>query len=391
MCTSKTTLLCTLALAAFFTACTIDDSPLDTRLFACTNDGSCGDGWGCKRATPYALDFCAERCTPGDVASCDGICTRDNLCLRGCQIYDDGTTSACPSRDYACIRSSIERDSGVCYPVTVCALDADCPIGQACLSEGFGTDQLYCVPSAAAAACAPGSVSAAGVFNTDAPYCFPTCEDADICPPGFGCLTQASLLGTPEMPVADLCIPGIYGVACDDDSNCLQGRCLDTGAVGRICTMSCNEASRQFGALGCGGLSRGASFDGFFEMECDAGAGGGADGGLCSVRYAVGWPSCTPPGGAYPCVSDPPGIECLPLDLAGVRYDICSRACTSHAECNAARDGDRNFCAGLAASGSGICYPRGGAGDSCFDGMSCRSGICAGAIGSDPGTCMAPR
>ena len=376
-----------LALAVLLSACTVDDSTLDTALFACANDGSCGTGWGCKRATPYSVDFCAQRCVSGDVSTCDGICTRDNLCLRGCQIYDDGSTSACPSLDYACIRTSLESNSGVCYPVQVCALDGDCPAGQACLSDGFHIDRLYCVPSAAAAPCAAGSVSAQDIFNDTSPYCFPTCATADrICPPGFGCLHQATLFSRAEPPAPPPCIPGISGVSCDDDSNCLLGRCLDTGAVGRLCTITCNEASRQFGALGCAGLSRGGSFDGLFEMACDAAAGGGVDGGLCSVRYALGWPSCTDASGAYPCLNDPPGTACTPLDISGTHYDLCTRACASSAECNTPGT-SRNFCAGLAAGGSGFCLPGSPRGGTCYLDDACAEGACVGATATTAGTC----
>jgi len=384
MSTSKTTLLCTFALAVFFAACTVDDSPLDTRVFACTNDGSCGDGWGCKRATPYAVDFCAERCTPGDVRSCDGICTDDGLCLRGCQINPDGTATACPSEDYSCIGTSIESNSGVCYPVKVCAADTDCPAGQACLSEGFNVERLYCVPNSSVAECAAGSVSASDLLGAAFPYCFPTCRTSDsVCPPGFGCLTQLALFTEPA------CIPGVPGVSCKDDSNCLIGGCRDVGGVGRICTITCNDASRRYSADGCTGLAEFAGFDGLYTMECDTAAGGGIDGGLCSVRYQLGWPSCTPPGMAYPCASTPAGTECLPVDVDGDTINICSRSCTSNLQCNVGTS-IRNYCAGLGA-GSGICLPRGAPDDPCFVDDACRSDNCVGAAGTSAGACGAAR
>jgi hypothetical protein len=378
--------LLALALVTLAAACTVDDSSLDTALFECASDGSCGAGWGCVRATPYAVDFCAPRCT---ATTCDGICTNDGLCLRGCQIYADGTTSTCPGTDFDCIRTSVESDSGVCYPVTVCASDADCSSGEACLSDEFHIDRLYCVPSAApGTTCAAGSVSASDFLVGIPPYCFPTCATADrICPPGFGCLHQTTLAADPPAPPP--CIPGIPGISCDDDSNCLFGSCLDTGAPGRVCTITCNEASRRYGAAGCDGLSQGNGFDRIFRMECDPAAGGGTDGGLCSVRYALGWPSCTDATGAYPCTSDPPGTSCMPVDTRdGATVDVCTRACTAAEPtvCDPRATG-RNYCLTISLAGDGLCMPRVPLGESCYTDAGCSEGTCVGAVGANPGVC----
>ncbi|MCB9601326.1 MAG: hypothetical protein H6720_13460 [Sandaracinus sp.] len=85
-----------LALLALLAACTVEDGFLDDALFPCEGPQDCGEGWGCVRGTPYAEDFCAREC--GEM-SCDGICTvqgDDVLCLRGCRLREDGTSSECP-------------------------------------------------------------------------------------------------------------------------------------------------------------------------------------------------------------------------------------------------------------------------------------------------------
>ena len=366
--------LLALALVASVAGCTVDDSSLNTALFPCTNDAACGQGWGCKRATPYASDFCAARCVPGDPASCDGICTADDLCLPACRI--DESTSACPSDGYSCIRTSIDSTTGICYPVTVCDAVTDCAPGEACLSTDFELTKLYCIPTSETSSCGAGSRSLADVIPGASPYCLATCADVDsVCPPGFGCLTQLRFFRT-DTATPPLCFPGVAGVACADDTNCLVGRCLNTGPGGKVCTITCNEASRLYGAAGCSAASAGNLFEEFFSMECDPTADGGREGGLCSVHYDIGWVGCTPPGGAYPCVTSPAGTACVAVNSGGMEINVCTGACTTSSECNRGTS-DRNYCAGITAGmPTGFCVPRAGPGVDCLIDEGCRSMRC---------------
>ena len=113
--------------------CQVDDTFLDEDLFECTIGSDCGKGWSCVKATPYEANFCAPDCSD----SCDGTCTGggEPACLRGCAIAEDGTPGECQSEDYSCIRTSIERDMGVCYPAESCETSDDCDAGEVCLTQ----------------------------------------------------------------------------------------------------------------------------------------------------------------------------------------------------------------------------------------------------------------
>ena len=55
-----------LALAVLLSACTVDDSTLDTALFACANDGSCGTGWGLGGGSGFTMaSEWPNRCVDG--------------------------------------------------------------------------------------------------------------------------------------------------------------------------------------------------------------------------------------------------------------------------------------------------------------------------------------
>jgi hypothetical protein len=363
------------------TGCRVKDGFLQTDLFPCEGPSDCGEGWGCVRASPYATDFCAERC---DSTTCDGVCTRQEdsmgnpleLCLRGCRINEDGTTSECDGEGFSCIRASAERDDGVCYPVNSCNTDTDCPAGTACLSSlavgvpgDPGVDNYYCVPRPAAGMCPSRSIPIdLGVRGGE--LCLATCEPTDTrCPPGFGCLEQASL-GGPDSFVP--CFPGVYGTPCEDDTNCVFGSCQEVGAAGRQCTLTCDEAILLAG--GCPGLLSLELFSGLFELECDPSLQGGEGGGLCVTRYDIGFPCTTPESELFVCRE---GLECRSFNVPMMApVKLCSRNCATDMDCN--RPGERpdNFCLVGVPLGGSSCLPKGDDGSGCSDGNQCRSGVC---------------
>lgn len=353
--------------------CKVRSGFVDTDLFPCSVASDCGEGWGCVRASPYASDFCAPICDE----TCDGICTEQegaSLCLRGCRISDEGVPSECLGEGFACIRTSTETNAGICYPVDGCSIQGDCEADHVCLS-GFAAgvpeappiDNSFCVPSPGRVPCPARStpVSLGGEFA----LCLATCEPPDTrCPPSFGCLEQFGLFSAGrEVP----CFPGVYGTPCDDDTNCLFGRCLDTGGAGKQCTTTCDDAQLQ--AFGCANLLNLGIVSPVFELECDPSANGGADGGLCVTRYGVGFP-CTPDRPAFTCLD---GLECRPFPTGGgATVDLCSKNCVVDEGCNDPGEPAINYCLRGFPPGGSSCLPKGSAGDGCSTPNHCLSGVC---------------
>jgi hypothetical protein len=358
-------------------ACSVDRDVLQERLFMCSTSEDCGPEWGCARASPYASDFCAPRCGDGQ---CDGICVRQQgfrgertLCLSGCRIAEDGTTSGCSADGYSCIRVSVESNEGVCYPVDSCSHAAQCGKDELCLSElvapvagDIRSDNLYCVPTAESEGGCPARSLPVDVGERRR-MCLATCTASDTrCPPGSGCMRPLAVAGAAnELP----CFPGLYGVPCNDDTNCLFGQCEDVGDAGRICTTSCDEAARIAG--GCGGLMSVERLGSVFHLECDPQAGGGEEGGLCVTRYGTGYPCTTPDSDAYQCAE---GLQCRTLATGEGEQKLCTRECTTDRECN---EGEResNYCL-HGGPGGGVCLPKRPAGAECFAPEQCLSGVC---------------
>lgn len=353
--------------ALLWAGCTVDSGYLDRDLYPCEVDSDCGAGWGCVRGAPYAADFCAPSC---ESTPCDGICAIQgdrSLCLRGCRIRDDGTTSDCAGEDFSCVRTSAEMDDGICYPAMACSGSSDCAEAEVCLSDfvslGPGNavgDHLYCVPAPDDdLACPARSVPV--TFGDLGDLCLATCDPPDTrCPPGFGCLRQAAVFSDEEV----LCFPGLYGVPCDDDTNCVYGRCLDTGPS-KQCTLSCDAAAELAG--GCGNVSSLATVVDALAFECDPNAG---ESGLCATRSSLGFLCTTPESDAYVCADD---LECRSFPSGDGEVRLCTSPCSIDQQCN--RPGDSaNFC--LRGFGPGACLPKVAAGRACSEDNQCQSGRC---------------
>jgi len=355
--------------------CTVDGSFLDTELFLCAGLSDCGDDWSCVRATPYASDFCAPDCSD----SCDGVCVvqgERESCLQGCRILDDFSTSECQSPDYDCIRVSAQNDDGVCYPVEGCIESSTCGDDEECLTSlaaafgigggGLRADNLYCVPAPEdPEQCPPRSIHVDDIFSSDVGFnmCLPVCDASDTrCPPAFGCLRQ--LAGISGLAA---CIPGIYGIPCDDDTNCMLGSCIDTGSSGRFCTTSCAFADRL--AFGCENLSRPLNGLGLrYRLECDASANGGADGGLCAPRYEIGVACTEPETSTFACAE---GLECIAI--ADGAQKICTKTCVTDDDCNQEGRSRDNYCSSI----FDVCSPQLSSGDTgCVRDGNCLSNSC---------------
>lgn len=363
-----------LACALVLLGCQVDSDYLEDVLYHCEGPADCGEGWGCVRASPYAADFCAPDCE--EDSGCDGICTVQNdraLCLRGCRFREDGTASSC-SEGYECVRTSVETDEGVCYPVQTCRSSAECASEEICLSElvGLGPEDpdsagFYCVPT-------PDETGSCGLRSTPvslgagSQLCLATCDPPDTrCPPGFGCLLQSAILAEEDDDV--LCFPGLYGVPCDDDTNCIFGSCRDTGGAGRQCTLTCEEAGLLAG--GCGDLFSLGTVIGALELECEPEANGGEGGGLCVVRSDIGFVCTTPESDAYRCAE---GLECRTFPTSDGSIKLCTKTCRIDQQCNEPGSSEHYCVDGLA--GPGFCFPRAPDGSDCTEDRECVSGTC---------------
>jgi len=345
---------------AALSACTVDTAVLATGFFVCHGDNDCGDGFGCLRAQPYGPDFCAPICDPEDTSSCDGICTRvvdstryEGLCLHGCGISNDGTASGCPAPELSCVRTGSGSD-GVCHSARGCSSSADCAAGDLCLTEPAATirqfldldieaDHFYCLPgSEPPTAATPTGTCPDGTWPAHFPVgfdpvtrerieklgCVAGCSAVNPrCPPAFGCLvTRPIVTGVGQT----YCVPGFYGVPCTDDSNCLFGRCLETGYGLRYCTETCNDAAR----LGsCERLVEPRVVGGTMRLVCDPSQNGGAEGGVCVPEFGIGG-ACSPTtASAYTCAD---GLTCHEGRSAmGLAVSFCTQPCTTAADCPA--------------------------------------------------------
>ncbi len=303
---------------------------IDDRIYGCAVDSDCGEGFGCFLGAPYADDFCAPVCD----ASCDGTCVRQGereLCLRGCRIFDDGSTSMCASRGLECIRISTESDEGVCYPAKKCDDLDDCGDNEVCLSilAGLGAtdgnrNNFYCVPAPVGPEQECPVRSLALPITEDVSMCLATCVPPDTrCPPGFGCVDQAAFGGRDG---DTFCLPGLYGVPCNDDTSCLRGRCIDTGPAGKMCTLSCNDAVRAAGT--CNALPNIGFVWDALSFECDETAPG--DGGLCVTRSNIGFICTEPDSTIYTCSE---GLFCEAPAFAPEGVRVCTKVCAGDSEC----------------------------------------------------------
>ena len=240
-------LACVVAIGA--AACTAS-STADKRILPASTTTDCGPGYACTTGSVLVgYDFCAPAPDPCNETTCDGGCTADGTCLRGCDLYADGTAGPCPIEGTTCIRSS-SPTRGVCYPVKSCNRSTDCPAGEMCLSQAVPDEMgdlppnLYCVPNPSATmTCPPGYVYVP--FLVEGGLCAPACSADLECPPTFGCLTIARVFGL----TADPCFPGVIGTSCTDDTNCIFGQCLAfNGSGAKVCTLRCSEVEATPGA-----------------------------------------------------------------------------------------------------------------------------------------------
>lgn len=345
--------------------------------YRCAADADCLDGYACVDRTPLGEPgYCVPACSPARGAeTCpEGICTEEGACLDRCALAVDGTvTEGCPA-GLTCVRTDSLRGEGVCYAIDGCSVGSDCTSDdgapRACIGDALGiparipgldiaSNRLYCLHAPegpSADRCPEGTLLLEGAT----PICMPTCTgEGERCPPATTCLADLGWYfgasGT------DVCFPGAWGVPCEDDTQCLFGRCLDLGER-RVCTERCDDVPGAPGSDGCALLS-GSTFYGTFAARCEEV--GGAR--LCVTRGEIG----TPCGREMPCID---ALTCFLVRSEST--GICSRGCAIDADCWLAEIPPERRMAAYCETTLGACLPRRPVGSACSRDGQCSSGHC---------------
>jgi len=194
--------------------------------------------------------FCTKRCDPNRPAEPGFFCTSSGALLESCHPGAEDIPCQSP---LGCYRTDLIRDDGVCLWVPTCEYggekathdDRKCGISRSicagavlqtlvsgsALESFIHTDNLHCV---AEPPCDTNGCPGTGLpeacpsdfyqIDFDLPITCGSVCDRFACPPNFAC-ARSSNSGSPS-----LCLPGVLGMRCSHDEDCLVGDCLDTGA-----------------------------------------------------------------------------------------------------------------------------------------------------------------
>jgi len=306
---------------------------------------------------PGADALCLGDAAAGDSNCVDG-CVTDADCRPGYDCFDTGLLGGMPGGPLACLPfcvdgsdcdagQSCDATSFTCYTTgssigDPCTANADCPMGAVCIGEAllgfpggycfaecdptgggacptggtcYGTDPMDATAGSCFLDCTPGpgggTCARAGYACSDAlpyggmlsdPACVPDCSaDSDCTEPAFGCEEVIGLCQPPALT---------FGEACDDQSGCVGGICLDEASSGEpfgLCHDECDPTMSIPGDCPAGGTC----------IDVSGFAGGTL--GLC-------YPSCDP---AMPDCRD--GYECTTFPLT--TDEVCLANCTASSQC----------------------------------------------------------
>jgi hypothetical protein len=452
MTAGRAALLGLLAVLAWI-GCSAREDAFYEKIYSCDNNASrtCGTTRQGKPMTCFAAsqlggeNFCVEACDPA-TRSADPhfTCLSSGALLRVCHPQGGALnpTWGCPA-GLECYRTDVLADEGVCIQMTVCTENSDCgdrrPVCAAELlrkrtpSLPLAADHLQCVVAMCGAGislCPPGEQCLAGFYDgvTEYDICVPSCDGDLQCPPNFTCAISPIASGSPS-----ICLPGVPGVRCNRDQDCVAGTCIDTGAGFNMCVLpiecqsnkDCGVLSGPAAAFVCAEGVPGAgkrcvlreSFSGtncVDETEClpgfictwlnpvgsvqthgecrlPCGADGScpARGGIPHVCIADGLGGCIPSAFAIPCARDEDcleGLLCLAVgpderENLPLRR-VCTGPCASDADCSSNPLMHGGFCR----ADEGLCRYPGDDGDPCERDAQCLIGNCA-IDGSGAGRC----
>jgi hypothetical protein len=444
-------------------SCKAREAEFYGKAFPCDMNAACGTTADGKPMACYPThlvggqDFCAAACQPGmfpeDDAgfACVGVGVGTGALLQRCRPVAGRTDPRheCPE-GLECYRTDLLTDEGLCLMMHVCAENADCSnrtdSRQACGGElvqlvtsssslPIASDNLMCIQprcsTQGSSACPPDEACLFNSYdsgNVLPDICVPKCDGGRRCPPNFSCARRPS---SPQSPA--LCIPGVPGVRCDANQDCLIGECVDTGAGFNICTLDlpcspmdfCAELSGPADVFVCAegfpGKHRCVTTRPFVGANCVDANGCppgqecfwhspveaipdhgecrvpcGAD-GRCEPRGGIPFlclgenqeGGCFPTGFGLPCLDDSECYQHLVCALVGpdvrsltnYKPRICTTACTSDADC----DADRLTLKGAFCQlETGFCRLSGRTGAACTQDTHCRSNRC----NAGTGTCL---
>jgi hypothetical protein len=254
--------------ASVLSACRADESVLDA-IFPCDLDGAdgqCGTDENGQPMTCYVGSaqlggqaFCTKRCDPEGDAPSGFVCTSSGALLETC---DPNPEKEDPCQDpLQCYRTDVLIDQGICLWVPVCPykhgsateLDASqCQFShQLCagtLLRGLSSlpirvNNLHCIADRCdqglpcPTTTKPVEVCPTEFYNPPLPVTCAVRCDKFTCPPNYACIASPNS-GSPPV-----CLPGIIGMRCSSDEDCLAGVCIDTGAGFSLCTPAggCNS------------------------------------------------------------------------------------------------------------------------------------------------------
>jgi hypothetical protein len=426
-----------------FAACRVD-ATLDDRPWPCDVGAAaeqCGelDGRPMTCWEGYCMPACEEGGAPSDP---DKECLAGGVLVQRCD-PTPGKPNVCSS-GFNCHRTDLLGPHGVCVPFPLCSDKSDCRDRElnTCASEiirdiagenvPLWTNNLVCMATdCSRLGCSlENQRCLADVYPLEEyalpDVCVPLCDGSRHCPPNYTCANSTAAEG-----VHRICIPGLPGVRCDREQDCVFGSCVATGAGFNVCSTECyadtdceylNSAPKYFrcvpGPEGVKHCVHTAPFQGLF---CDGDEDCTEHAPLC-VEYSPFLPGerseCRPPcddgrcpvrgGLAQVCLEDDtcyPGVfgmpcrsssECLtPFACREVTLDgreyiessaICTVPCDEDADCEfdptrprSLESQDLGYCDGSS------CRARALGGRPCDRDGHCRSGVC------DRGLCtMAP-
>jgi hypothetical protein len=416
------------------------------KIFSCESNVSdtCGTTRTGKPMTCFAAsqlggdDFCTEGCDPAQ-GSTDPryVCMSSGALLQTCAPRGgaDDPAYGCPS-GLACYRTDLLTDSGVCIQMPVCSQDSDCGeqahVCAATLLQGRTSlplyiDNLQCVVSMCGSGktqCPLGEGCLASYYEgaAAAPYdvCVPTCDGRLQCPPNFACALSPASSGSPS-----LCLPGLPGIRCHDDQDCVAGDCVSTGAGFNECVLTLLACQTDLDCASLDGLSStfvcvegvpGAGKrcilkeefngtnceevtdcpDGFIcthvspyapttshgecRVPCGRDLGCPARGGIPHVCLGGGAGGCYPTSFGLPCASAAdclPELACLPVlpdDRTVIDSPtVCTMPCATDGDCTA-NPLIRSFA--FCRRDEGLCRLAGYDGAPCETDDQCGSGVC---------------
>jgi hypothetical protein len=159
----------------------------------------------------------------------------------------------CGHEELSCLRTDLIKSEGVCMTVNTCKEDRDCrdPVRSKCmgtlLREAYSqadlvTEQTYCLQASCKehrTACSPGETCMSDVLpaTSRAPdICVPNCDANGNCPPNYFC--YPSVYGKKLPPI---CIPGLLGLRCSSNLDCLLGDCVTSDAGFKSCSVRCRS------------------------------------------------------------------------------------------------------------------------------------------------------